>query len=157
MIRVGIIVGSTRPGRKAAAVAEWAYDILQSRKDAEFEIIDIEDYKLPLLDEPVPPSMRQYSKTHTKTWSAKINSLDAFIFVTAPARLDRHRRRLESGLHGRRSGRLPRHRARPARTRALDEPVARVHVSPGRPPFATTGGAKILSRPIETPPFQSPE
>jgi NAD(P)H-dependent FMN reductase len=61
---------------------KWAYGILKSRTDAEFEIIDIEDYKLPLLDEPVPPSMRQYSKAHTKTWSAKINSLDAFIFVT---------------------------------------------------------------------------
>lgn len=82
MLRVGIIVGSTRPGRKAAAVAKWTYDILKSRKDAEFEIVDIEDYKLPLLDEPVPPSMRQYSKAHTKTWSAKIHSLDAYIFVS---------------------------------------------------------------------------
>ena len=82
MLKVGIIVGSTRPGRKAAAVAKWAYDLLKSRKDAEFEIVDIEDYKLPLLDEPVPPLMGQYSKPHTKTWSAKIASLDGFIFVT---------------------------------------------------------------------------
>jgi NAD(P)H-dependent FMN reductase len=82
MLKVGIIVGSTRPGRKAAAVAKWSHDLLKSRKDAEFEIVDIEDYKLPLLDEPVPPSMGQYSKAHTKTWAAKIDSLDAFIFVT---------------------------------------------------------------------------
>jgi NAD(P)H-dependent FMN reductase len=58
------------------------YDILKDRQDAEFEVVDIEDYKLPLLDEPVPPSRRQYSKAHTKAWSAKIDSLDAFIFVT---------------------------------------------------------------------------
>ncbi len=82
MLKVGIIAGSTRPGRKAAAVAKWAHDILKSRKDAEFEIVDIEDYKLPLLDEPVPPSRRQYSKAHTKAWSEKIDSLDAYIFVT---------------------------------------------------------------------------
>jgi NAD(P)H-dependent FMN reductase len=82
MLRIGIIAGSTRPGRKAAAVAKWVYDILKSRSDAEFEIVDVEDYKLPLLDEPVPPSMHQYSKAHTKAWSAKIDSLDAFIFVT---------------------------------------------------------------------------
>ncbi len=82
MLKVGIIVGSTRPGRKAAAVAKWAYDLLKNRKDAEFEIVDIEDYNLPLLDEPVPPSMGQYSKPHTKTWAATIDSLDAFIFVT---------------------------------------------------------------------------
>jgi NAD(P)H-dependent FMN reductase len=82
MLKIGIIVGSTRPGRKAAAVAKWVFDILKSRKDAEFEIVDIEDYKLPLLDEPVPPIMRQYSNRHTKTWSEKIASLDAYIFVT---------------------------------------------------------------------------
>src|SRR2546427_2927852 len=82
MLKIGIIVGSPRPGRKAAAVAKWVHDILKNRKDAEFEIVDIEDYKLPLLDEPVPPTMHQYSKPHTKTWSAKIASLDAFIFVT---------------------------------------------------------------------------
>jgi NAD(P)H-dependent FMN reductase len=82
MLKVGIIVGSTRPGRKAAAVAKWVHDLLKSRNDAEFEIVDIEDYKLPLLDEPVPPIMHQYGKSHTKTWSEKIASLDAYIFVT---------------------------------------------------------------------------
>lgn len=82
MIRVAIIVGSTRPGRRSAAVSKWVFDIAKNRKDAEFEIVDIEDFKLPLLDEPVPPSLGQYSKAHTKAWSAKINSFDAYIFVT---------------------------------------------------------------------------
>src|SRR5579864_2367125 len=82
MLKIGIIVGSTRPGRKAGAVAKWAHDILKGRKDAEFEMVDIEDYKLPLLDEPVPPSMHKYSKAHTMAWSEKIASLDAYIFVT---------------------------------------------------------------------------
>ncbi|MGH9534412.1 MAG: NADPH-dependent FMN reductase [Terriglobales bacterium] len=82
MLRIGIIVGSTRPGRKAAAVAKWVYDVLKSRADAEFEIVDIGDYRLPLLDEPMPPLMRRYTKAHTQAWSAKIDSLDAFIFVT---------------------------------------------------------------------------
>jgi NAD(P)H-dependent FMN reductase len=71
MIKVGIIVGSTRPGRKAAAVAKWVQDLLKNRNDAEFEIVDIEDYKLPL-DEPMPPIMHQYSKPHTKAWSEKM-------------------------------------------------------------------------------------
>src|SRR5438105_8774520 len=82
MLKIGIIVGSTRPGRKAGAVAEWLYEIVKSRKDAEFEIVDIAEYNLPLLDEPVPPTLNQYTKAHTKNWSAKIASLDAFIFVT---------------------------------------------------------------------------
>jgi NAD(P)H-dependent FMN reductase len=82
MLKVGIIVGDTRPGRKAAATAKWAHDILKTRKDAEFEMADIKDYKLPLLDEPVPPIIHEYSKPHTKAWSEKIALLDAHIFVT---------------------------------------------------------------------------
>ena len=47
-----------------------------------FELIDIADYHLPLLDEPIPPSMGQYTKPHTRRWAEKIASLDAFVFVT---------------------------------------------------------------------------
>ena len=82
MIKVGIIVGSTRPGRKAEAVARWVNEIAKKRSDAEYEIVDIKDFNLPLLDEPVPPSMGQYSLPHTKAWAAKIAALDAFVFVT---------------------------------------------------------------------------
>lgn len=82
MIRLAIIIGSTRPGRKADTVAKWVYDIARQRTDAEFELVDIQDFNLPLLDEPVPPSMGQYSKPHTKAWAAKIDSFDAFVFVT---------------------------------------------------------------------------
>ena len=41
MLRVAIIVGSTRPGRKGEAVARWVYEIAGSRGDAEFELGDI--------------------------------------------------------------------------------------------------------------------
>jgi NAD(P)H-dependent FMN reductase len=82
MIDIGIIIGSTRPGRKAEAVAKWVYEHAQQRSDARFELVDLAEYDLPLLDEPVPPSMGKYSKEHTKRWAAKIAALDAFIFVT---------------------------------------------------------------------------
>ena len=82
MINVGIIVGSTRPGRKADAVARWVHEIAKKRSDASFEVVDIADFKLPLLDEPMPPSMGQYSHPHTKAWAAKIAAFDAFVFVT---------------------------------------------------------------------------
>lgn len=82
MLKIAIIVGSTRPGRKADAVARWVYEIATQRKDAQFELVDIQDFNLPLLDEPVPPSMGQYSQPHTKTWAAKIDSFDAYVFVT---------------------------------------------------------------------------
>jgi NAD(P)H-dependent FMN reductase len=82
-LRIAIILGSTRPGRNGEAVAKWVYNIARKRTDAEFELVDIKDYNLPLLDEPIPPSMGQYTKEHAKTWAAKINSFDAFVFVTA--------------------------------------------------------------------------
>src|SRR5437773_4439355 len=80
--RIAIIIGSTRPGRNGEAVAKWVYGIAQKRTDAEFELVDIKDFNLPLLDEPVPPIMGQYSKPHTKAWAAKIGFFDAYVFVT---------------------------------------------------------------------------
>ncbi len=82
MLKIAIIVGSTRPGRNGEAVAKWAYEIAQKRSDAEFELVDIKDFKLPLLDESVPPSRGQYMKEHTRVWAAKIDSFDAYVFVT---------------------------------------------------------------------------
>jgi NAD(P)H-dependent FMN reductase len=81
-IRIAIIMGSTRPGRLGEAVAKWVDQIAQGRSGAEYELIDLKDYNLPLLDEPVPPSRGQYSKQHSKNWAAKIDSFDGFVFVT---------------------------------------------------------------------------
>src|SRR4029077_6197510 len=82
MIKIAIIIGSTRPGRNGEAVAKWVYEVAHKRSDAEFELVDIKDFNLPLLDEPAPPIMGQYSKPHTKAWAAKIGTFDAYVFVT---------------------------------------------------------------------------
>ncbi|MCW2794993.1 NAD(P)H-dependent oxidoreductase [Nocardioides sp.] len=82
MTRIGIILGSTRPGRNGEAVAKWVLDIASRRSDAEFELVDLVDYPLPHLDEALPPSMGQYQNAHTQQWAAKIGSFDGFIMVT---------------------------------------------------------------------------
>src|SRR6267154_4590331 len=82
MLRIAIIIGSTRPGRNGEAVGKWAYDIARKRDDAEFELVDIADFNLPLFDEPIPPIFGQYSHDHTRTWSRKIASFDGYVFVT---------------------------------------------------------------------------
>ena len=82
MIRVAIILGSTRPGRRGEAVARWVHDLAAQRTDATFELVDLADYNLPLYDEPNPPVHGKYTKEHTKVWSAKIASFDAFVLVT---------------------------------------------------------------------------
>jgi NAD(P)H-dependent FMN reductase len=82
MLRIAIILGSTRPGRNGEAVAHWVHEYARGRNDAEYELVDIAEFDLPLLDEPVPPSQGKYSKPHTKAWAAKIASFDGFVFVT---------------------------------------------------------------------------
>lgn len=82
MLKIGIITGSTRPGRVNLQVAEWVKHIADKRSDVTFEIVDIADYQLPLYDEAIPAAYGQYAHEHTKKWAAKIGSLDGFIFVT---------------------------------------------------------------------------
>jgi len=82
MLRIAIILGSTRPGRKTEPVARWVFDHARQRGDAEYELVDIAEFNLPLLDEPIPPSQHKYSKDHTKRWSEKIASFDGYVFVT---------------------------------------------------------------------------
>ncbi|MBC6460670.1 NADPH-dependent FMN reductase [Actinomadura sp. HBU206391] len=80
--KIGIILGSTRPGRNGEAVARWIHQLAVQRGDAEFELVDLLDYKLPHLDEALPPSLGQYAQPHTQAWAAKIASFDGFVFVT---------------------------------------------------------------------------
>ncbi len=82
MLKIAIIIGTTRPNRKSEAVARWVYEIASQRKDAEFEVIDLQKVNLPFYDEPFPPSFRQYTHAHTRKWSEKIASYDGYIFVT---------------------------------------------------------------------------
>jgi NAD(P)H-dependent FMN reductase len=81
MTKIAIIIGSTRPGRVGTAVADWVHTIASQRTDAEFEIVDIANFNLPLLDEALPASLGQYANDHTKIWAAKIAAFDGFVFV----------------------------------------------------------------------------
>ena len=82
MPRIGIILGSTRPNRNGEQVARWVLEVASRREDAEFELVDLRDYPLPHLDEPMPPSLGQYQNEHTKQWADTIASFDGFVIVT---------------------------------------------------------------------------
>ena len=81
-LTIAIILGSTRPGRNGAQVAQWVLEQAKTRSSAHYELIDLADVPLPFLDEAVPPSMGQYAHDHTKAWSATIARFDGYIFVT---------------------------------------------------------------------------
>lgn len=73
-LNIGIILGSTRDGRVSPQVGEWVKNIADGRGDANYEIVDIADYKLPLLGE--ADASEQAAK-----WNEKLNSLDGFVFI----------------------------------------------------------------------------
>lgn len=82
MTRLAIIVGSTRPGRRAEPVAQWVHRVASSSQRAEFAIVDLADYALPLLDEPTPAAMGTYVHEHTRRWADAIASYDGYVFVS---------------------------------------------------------------------------
>ncbi len=81
-VRIGIIIGSTRPGRVGDQVARWVLDHAAQRDDAEFELVDLVDYALPHLDEAIPASAGKYANDHTRAWAEKVASFDGYVFVT---------------------------------------------------------------------------
>lgn len=81
-LKIGIIIGSTRPGRNGEQVARWVLDQAQQREGAQYELIDLLDFDLPHLDEQITASQGNYQNAHTKVWAEKIGSLDGFVFVT---------------------------------------------------------------------------
>src|ERR1041385_8924474 len=84
MTKIGIVLGSTRPGRNGEQVAKWVLDVAARRdtNGVEFELVDLADYPLPHLDEAIPPSLGQYQNEHTKKWAEKVAWFDGFVFVT---------------------------------------------------------------------------
>ncbi|MEK3733373.1 MULTISPECIES: NADPH-dependent FMN reductase [Paenibacillus] len=74
-LNVGIILGSTRQGRVSPQVGEWVKGIADQRGDANYEIVDIADYNLPLL------GTTDGSEPGIAAWNEKLNSLDGFVFI----------------------------------------------------------------------------
>ena len=77
-----VIVGSTRPGRAGGPIAEWFVERARAHGGFDVEVADLAEIGLPLLDEPNHPRLGQYTKQHTKDWSAIIGRADAVVFVT---------------------------------------------------------------------------
>ncbi|MEV4758647.1 NAD(P)H-dependent oxidoreductase [Micromonospora sp. NPDC049559] len=81
MAKLQIILASTRPGRAGEPVAKWFLDRAVKHGGFDVELIDLAEWNLPMMDEPHHPKLRRYVHQHTKDWSAKIESGDAYVFV----------------------------------------------------------------------------
>lgn len=75
-MRIGIILGSTRQGRVSEEVGNWVLEQAKEFGEAQYEVVDIRDYDLPLL------GTTSDDKGIIK-WNQKLEELDGFVFVTA--------------------------------------------------------------------------
>ncbi len=86
MLKLHVIIGSTRDGRNADAVSRWMMPIVQSRQDFNVEILDLRDWPLPLFQETIASvgdfKDPTYSNPVVKRWNVKIAEADAYVFVT---------------------------------------------------------------------------
>ncbi|WP_410610091.1 NAD(P)H-dependent oxidoreductase [Amycolatopsis sp. lyj-109] len=80
-MKIGIVLGSTRPGRVGDQVARWVEERAARRGDAEFQLVDLRDHPLPHLEEP-PSFSGQYQDERTRAWAGVVASCDGFVFVT---------------------------------------------------------------------------
>ncbi|WUK52536.1 NAD(P)H-dependent oxidoreductase [Streptomyces europaeiscabiei] len=76
------VVASTRPGRVGRSVADWFTTRSAECDQFESHTVDLRELALPFFDEPHPPALRQYTKSHTRQWSRIVEASDAFVFVT---------------------------------------------------------------------------
>lgn len=77
------VIASTRPGRVGLPVGLWFADVAREHGAFDVELADLAAVNLPLLDEPAHPRLQQYTKEHTKAWSATVAAADVIVFVTA--------------------------------------------------------------------------
>jgi NAD(P)H-dependent FMN reductase len=81
-LRIAIVLGSTRPGRRGAQIAPWVLETARRHNPGEeFELVDLADHGLRNLDEAGNPNHQKYEHAHTQAWSALIDSFDGYVFV----------------------------------------------------------------------------
>jgi NAD(P)H-dependent FMN reductase len=85
-MKLMIIFGSSRQGRRGEVVSNWVKD--QATKDGRFEIdyVDLRELNLPFFDEPTSPlsmeSLDEYTHPEGKAWAERVAKADGYILIT---------------------------------------------------------------------------
>jgi len=86
MLKLQIIIGSTREGRKADSVFRWILPAAKSHKAFEVETLDLREWPLPMFQETVATvgdfSNPTYSEPLIKSWNDKVKEADAYLIIT---------------------------------------------------------------------------
>ena len=83
-MKIGIILGSIREGRLGESVAQWVLETARERGDADYELIDLKTFDLPLLTSATVPggANKVYDDERVTAWSRAIDECDGYVFVT---------------------------------------------------------------------------
>lgn len=83
-MKLQVIIGSTRPGRVTERLAKWVVAEAQNLPDTTVELVDLANYQLPFLDEPISPRYNPNRQINAEAgkWVSKIAEADAYVFVT---------------------------------------------------------------------------
>ena len=84
-MKLAVIVGTTRPGRKTLQQAKWVFKTAKQLEGVEAELVDLKDYPMPFFDEPISPRYNPERKIDpaVEPWLKKLEEFDAYVFVTA--------------------------------------------------------------------------
>lgn len=86
MLKLQIIVGSTREGRNADAVLRWVGPVAQAYGAFEVETLDLREWPLPFFQETIATlgdfNDPSYSGGIVKRWNKKIKEADAYLIIT---------------------------------------------------------------------------
>lgn len=83
MLKIGVILGSTRDHRLGEQATQWFMDLAVHRTDLAFEVIDVRDYALPFFNE---RSSNMHSPTQNPEglrWQKKVAAFDGYVIIAA--------------------------------------------------------------------------
>lgn len=84
-MKLAVIVGTTRQGRKTLQQAKWVAENAKQVEGIEVELVDLKDYPMPFFDEAISPRYNPSREVDpaVQPWLKKLEEFDAYIFVTA--------------------------------------------------------------------------
>lgn len=83
-MKLQVILGSTRQGRYGDRVAKWAVNQVKAAGQTDVELVDLADYPLSFMDEPISPQFNpeRAPTPETQKWLDKIAQADGYIIVS---------------------------------------------------------------------------
>jgi NAD(P)H-dependent FMN reductase len=86
-MKLMILFGSSRHGRKGEVVANWTKDLAKSDGRFEVDYVDLQTLNLPFFDEPLSPFTMarkgvDYTNSEGKLWAGRVGNSEGLIIVT---------------------------------------------------------------------------